>query len=130
MTVAAIQNPSGNLVMPTLDSTQSAAESASTMGLPAGNADWGTVNILNAPGAQAYPIVSFSYIIVYQELNVIPGMTQDKATALVKFLWYVVHSGQQLASGLEYAPLPTNVVQIDESTIQSITFNGQHLPTN
>jgi phosphate transport system substrate-binding protein len=60
---------------------------------------------------------------------VIQGMTQAKATALVQFLWYVVHDGQQLAPGLAYAQLPSNVVQIDEATIQSITFNGQHLPT-
>ena len=57
-------------------------------------------------------------------------MTQDKATALVQFLWYVVHDGQDLAPGLSYAKLPSNVVQIDETTIQSITFNGQHLSNN
>ena len=130
MTVAAIENPAGNWVLPSLDSTQKAAESAASMGLPAGSESWGKVNILNAPGAEAYPIVSFSYIIVYKELNVIPGMTQDKAAGLVQFLWYVVHDGQQLAQDLEYAPLPTNVVQLDETTVHSITFNGQTLPTS
>jgi phosphate transport system substrate-binding protein len=67
---------------------------------------------------------------VYKELNVVPGMTQSKATALVQFLWWVVHDGQQLGPDLEYAQLPTNVVQINEASIQSITFNGQQLPTN
>jgi hypothetical protein len=57
-------------------------------------------------------------------------MTQERATTLVQFLWYVVHDGQQLAPSLAYAQLPSNVVQIDEATIQSITFNGQHLPTS
>jgi phosphate transport system substrate-binding protein len=57
-------------------------------------------------------------------------MTQSTATALVQFLWYVVHDGQDLASSLEYAPLPSNVVAIDEATIQSITFNGQSLQTS
>jgi hypothetical protein len=57
-------------------------------------------------------------------------MTQSKATALVQFLWWVVHNGQQLGPDLEYAQLPTNVVQIDEASIQSITFNGQQLPTS
>jgi ABC-type phosphate transport system substrate-binding protein len=88
------------------------------------------VSLLNTPDAQAYPIVSFTYLLIYKELNVIPGMTQNKATQLVQFLWYVVHDGQQLAPGLEYATLPSNVVQIDETSIQSITFNGQHLPTS
>jgi len=130
MTVAAIQNPAGNWVLPSLDSTQKAAQSAASMGLPAGDASWGNVNILNAPDEQAYPIVSFSYLLAYKELKVIPGMTQEKATELVQFLWYVVHNGQQLAPSLEYASLPMNVVQIDEITIQSITFNGQSLPTS
>lgn len=128
MTVAAIQNPAGNYVLPTLESTTLAAQSVASIGLPAGAQSWANVNILNAPDAQAYPIVSFSYLIVYKELNVVPGMTEAKATELVQFLWYVVHDGQQLASGLEYAPLPANVVQLNEATIQSITFNGQQLP--
>jgi ABC-type phosphate transport system substrate-binding protein len=85
------------------------------------------VSLLNAPDANAYPIVSFTYLIVYKELNVVSGMTQDKATALVQFLWYVVHDGQDLAPGLAYANLPSNVVQINEATIHSITFNGQQL---
>ena len=57
-------------------------------------------------------------------------MTQDKATALVQFLWYVVHGGQDLAPGLSYAKLPSNVVQIDETTIQSITFNRTYPSDN
>ena len=88
------------------------------------------MDVLNAPGEQAYPIVSFTYILVYKELNVVPDMTQSKATALVQFLWWMVHDGQQLGPNLEYAPLPSNVVGIDETSIKSITFNGQTLPTS
>jgi phosphate transport system substrate-binding protein len=130
MTVAAIQNPTGNWIRPSLVSTQAAVQSGALSGLPAGNASWVNVNLLNTPDSNAYPIVSFTYLLAYKELNVIPGMTQERATALVQFLWYVVHDGQQLAPGLAYAQLPSNVVQTDEATIQSITFNGQHLPTS
>jgi phosphate transport system substrate-binding protein len=129
MTVAAIQNPAGNWIQPSLESTQLAVQSGASSGLPGGDASWTNVSLLNAPDANAYPIVSFTYLLSYKELNEIPGMTQDKATALVQFLWYVVHDGQDLAPGLSYAKLPSNVVQIDEATIQSITFNGQQLPT-
>ncbi len=129
MKVAAIQNPAGTWVMPTLASTTAAAQSVASAGLPAGSASWTGVNILNAAGTDSYPIVSFSYIIVYKELNAIPNITQAEAAGLVRFLWYMVHSGQSLAPGLSYASLPANVVQIDEATIQSITFNGQSLPT-
>ena len=129
MTVAAIQNPVGNFILPSLQSTTVASRSVASAGLPAGSASWTSVNILNAPEATAYPIVSFSYTIVYKELNVIPGMTQSDAQGLVQFLWYMVHSGQDQASAQSYAQLPANVVTIDEATIQSITFNGQTLPT-
>jgi phosphate transport system substrate-binding protein len=124
MKVAAVMNPAGNYVMPTLASTTAAGNSVASMGLPAGNAAWTNVNILNAPAAEAYPIVSFSYTIVYKELNVIPGMTQAQAVGLVQWLWYMVHDGQSQAAGQYYASLPANVVSIDETTIKSITFNG------
>jgi phosphate transport system substrate-binding protein len=133
MTVAAIKNPAGDWVLPTLDTTQNAVKSGASAGLPSGDQDWSTANLLNTPDPspdnQSYPIVSFTYLLVYKELNVTSGMTQSKASGLVQFLWWVVHDGQQLAPGLEYAQLPTNVVQIDEASIQSITFNGQQLST-
>jgi phosphate ABC transporter phosphate-binding protein len=129
MHVAAVQNPSGNFVMPTLASTTAAAQSGASS-LPAGDASWTGVNLLNTAASDAYPIVTFSYIIIYKELNVIPDMTQEKATALVQFLWYIIHEGQDLAPELEYAPLPSNVVQLNEMTIASITFDGQTLPTS
>lgn len=130
MTVAAIQNPAGNWVLPSLSSFQDAVSSVASTGLPAGDQSWANVSLLNAPGQQAYPIVSFTYLLVYKELDVIPGMTQATATAEVQFLWWVVHDGQQLSPTLEYVALPPSVVKIDEISIQSITFNGQHLPTS
>jgi phosphate transport system substrate-binding protein len=130
MKVAAVQNPSNNWIMPTLATTTAAAQAVASAGLPAGSASWTSVNILNAPDPQAYPIVSFSYTIVYKELNVIPGLTQNDATALVNWLWYMVHGGQDQASALSYASLPANVVTIDEATIKSITFNGQVVYTS
>jgi phosphate ABC transporter phosphate-binding protein len=128
MTVAAIRNPSGNYVLPTLETTTIAAQSVASS-LPTGDADWAKVNILNTKATNAYPIVSFSYILIYKELNTISGMTQTRAEAIVQFLWYMIHDGQKLASNLEYAPLPDNVITINEATIRSITFNGQTLPT-
>jgi phosphate transport system substrate-binding protein len=128
MTVAMIQNAAGNWITPSLASTTAAAEALTN--LPAGDGNWGGVSILNTAGAQAYPIVTPTYILVYKELNVVPGMDQNKAIQLVKFIWYIVHDGQNLASNLAYATLPSNVVQVDEASINSITFNGQTLPSH
>ena len=128
MTVASVQNPSGNFIAPSLDSTTAAAQALTN--LPTGEQDWGSVNILNTAGAQAYPIVTPTYVLIYKELKDVPGMDQNKATQLVQFLWYLVHDGQNLAANLQYAALPSNVVTVDEASISSITFNGQTLPTH
>lgn len=131
MTIAAVQNPAGDYVIPT--QADSAAAAASLPSLPAGNASWASVNLLNQPGANTYPIVTFTYIFVYQELSVNTAQTSGKstagATALVQFLWWIVTTGQQQNTALGYVPLPQNVVTLDEQTIQSITYNGQSLPT-
>jgi len=130
MTVAAVKNPAGNFVLPTLETSAAAAQSVPA--LPAGNGDWSKVNLLNQPGANSYPIVTFVYLIVYKELNVNTGQASGASTGaatLVKFLWWLVHNVQQQSQTLSYVPLPQNVVALDEQTIQSITYNGQTLPT-
>lgn len=129
MSVASIQNPAGNFITPTLASTTAAVQSGASS-LPTGEQSWTSVSLLNTPGNDAYPIVTFTYILEYKELNTIPGMTEEKATAIVQYLWYLVHDGQALAEDLEYAPLPANVVAINEASIRSITFNGHTLPVS
>jgi ABC-type phosphate transport system substrate-binding protein len=128
--VAALQNPAGNFVLPSLDSTTAAAASLPTSGLPTGDESWANVAILNSPGDQAYPIANPTYMLIYKDLSVVPRMTMDKATAVVQYIWYVVHDGQSQANPLQYATLPSNLVSIDETTLNSITFNGQAIPTH
>jgi phosphate transport system substrate-binding protein len=128
MSVASVKNPTGNFIAPTLASTTTAVQSGASQGLPTGDQSWTSVSLLDTADPQAYPIVSFTYMLEYKELNVIPNMTVEKATAIVQYMWYVIHDGQQLSSNLQYATLPANVVTINEATIRSITFNGQTLP--
>ncbi len=126
MSYAFIQNKEGKFVEPTLGST-GVAVSAVAANLPRGDQSWENVSVLNAAGPDSYPIASFSYILVYKDLSTVPSMNKDKAKALVDFLWWVVHDGQNYSSNLQYVPLPNSVVTIDEQTINSITFNGQPL---
>jgi len=127
ITVARIQNPAGTFVLPSLASTAAAAAGAAPV-LPAADADWGNVSILNAPGIDSYPVASFSYLLVYKNLNVIgSSMTQVKAQALVDFLWWAIHDGQGFSASLVYVPLPSAVVALDEAAIRTIVFNGQTL---
>jgi phosphate ABC transporter phosphate-binding protein len=124
---AQLKNHDGNFVTPSLETTSAAAAASST--LPSGDGDWSQVNILDAPGANSYPIASFSYILIYKELyNGQTKMNRTAAEALVEFLWWVVHSdGQSYADELYYAPLPTSVVSGNEATLNSITYNGESL---
>jgi phosphate ABC transporter phosphate-binding protein len=128
MTVASIQNSAGTWVLPTLASSAAAANAVSN--LPAGNGNWATVNLLNQPGATTYPIVTFSYVIIYKDLSVNTNENVNQAGALVKFLWWAVHTGQGNAQALSYVPLPANVVTIDETTLSSVTFGTTPLPSH
>ena len=127
MTVAKIRNPAGNWILPTLASTSDAAASASPT-LPAPDGDWSTVSILNAPGANSYPVSSLTYLLVYKELNVFgSAMTQARASALVDFVWWAVHEGQNYSAALVYVPLPASIQSLDEGGLQTMMFNGQPL---
>lgn len=126
MSYAYIQNREGRFVEPTLQTT-AAAVAAAAPTLPKGDESWAHVSLLNAPGADSYPIASFSYLLVYRDLSVLPGMTKEKAKALVEFLWWATQDGQKYAPALEYVPLPPEVVAINKETIKLITFKGDPL---
>lgn len=126
-----VQNAAGEFVEPSMESFARAAEYAA-VALPRGDASWSKVSIVdslagNRQARGAYPITSFSYILVYRELNVLPNMDEATARALVDFLWWAVHDGQKYAPDLHYVPLPPGVVAHNEETIRLITFNGQPL---
>jgi phosphate transport system substrate-binding protein len=78
------------------------------------------VSITDADGATAYPISSYTYILVYKDQS-----DQAKGDALLKFLWWAVHDGQQMAPGLDYAPLPDAVVKKVEARLKALTVKGK-----
>jgi len=126
-----LRNAAGNFVEPNIHSIGVAASAAALI-LPQGDQSWSHVSIVNAvvnnsQATDAYPLTSFTYILLYKDLSVVPGMTKDKALALVQFLWWAVHDGQQYATALAYVPLPQLVVSIDEATLNSVQFEGQTL---
>jgi len=129
---ARIMNTAGRFVAPSLETMASSA-SAMALQLPPGDASWESVgcyfNLHKVSDVKkienAYPITSFSYIIVYKELSVRPGMTFEKARALIEFLWWAIHDGQKYAPELGYVPLPAEVVKHNEETLSMITFNGK-----
>jgi phosphate transport system substrate-binding protein len=126
MPYAYIQNQAGNFVEPTLDSTK-AAVAAASQSLPKSDASWEHVSVVNAPGTNSYPIASFSYLLLFKELSTNPNIDQAKAKALVDFISWAITDGQQVADDLSYVPLPQEVVQLNQKTLRSLTFQGQPL---
>jgi phosphate transport system permease protein/phosphate transport system substrate-binding protein len=126
MNYAFIQNQAGNFIEPTLESTQ-AAVAAFAGNLPKGADSWETVSMVNAAGDKSYPIASFSYILLYQEMSTSPKIdSQEKAKAIVDFLaWAISPAGQAFAQKLSYVPLPDAVVKLDQQTLASLTYKGQ-----
>jgi phosphate transport system substrate-binding protein len=129
---ASVQNQAGSFIQGSLDSTR-AAVAAAAPSLPAGDQSqsWTNVTMVNAPGADSYPIASFSYLLLYKELTTNPGLNnQNKAQNLVDFINWAITDGQQFAPELGYVPLPDQVVQLNQETLRGLTFNGAPLQVN
>jgi phosphate transport system substrate-binding protein len=128
MTYAFVQNADGSaFVEPSLATTASAASAAAT-NLPQADGDWSKVSIVNQPGKDSYPISTLTYILVFKNLEQVNGMTQDKATAEINFLKWIIHDGQQFSTPLLYVPIPDAVKQIDEQGLAQIQFAGSAVP--
>lgn len=114
---ALIRNRDGNFVAASLESVTTAAKETSAS-MPADL----RMQITDAPGKDAYPIASYTYILVFKDQ---PDAAKGKA--LVDFLWWAVHDGTRFTSGLHYAPLPPDVLSRVEEKLRSITSNGKQL---
>jgi len=108
-----MQNKEGKWLAPSLQGASAAAAAAK---IP----DDMRVSIVNAPGAEVYPIAGFSWALIYQDQK-----DKAKGTALVNFLNWTIHDGQNLSEALQYAKLPTALVSREETMLKSITTQGQ-----
>jgi phosphate transport system substrate-binding protein len=104
-----VKNAAGNFVKASLESVTAAAASAPKM-----PADF-RVSITNAPGKDAYPISSFTWLLI-------PEQSKDPARGkiLADFLNWMVTDGQKMTAALSYAPLPENVVQKEKDAIKLV----------
>lgn len=104
-----VKNAAGNFVKASLESVTAAAASAPKM-----PADF-RVSITNAPGKDAYPISSFTWLLI-------PEQSKDaaKGKILADFLNWMVTDGQKMTAALSYAPLPESVVQKEKDAIKLV----------
>jgi len=112
---ASMQNKAGNYVQPTLDST-----TAASTGVTIPNDT--RIMITDSTNPNAYPIVGFTWILAY-----VNQPDKAKGEALVYYLWWSIHAGQQYSTALLYAPLSPDTVKKAEAEIKSITYQGQPL---
>lgn len=104
-----VKNASGSFVKANLDATTAAAASVKNM-----PEDF-RVSITNAPGKDAYPIASFTWLLI-------PTQAKDPAKnkILVEFLNWMLESGESMATQLTYAPLPKEVADKVRAAIKQI----------
>ncbi|MCA1590041.1 MAG: phosphate ABC transporter substrate-binding protein PstS, partial [Acidobacteria bacterium] len=114
---AMIKNKTGEFVEPSVQAV-SAAAAASVSAMPEDL----RVQITDADGAGAYPISSYTYVLVYKDQR-----DPTKGKALADFLWWAIHDGTTFTEALHYAALPVEVVKRVESKIDSMTAGGKAL---
>jgi phosphate transport system substrate-binding protein len=104
-----VRNAAGVFVKASLEGVTAAAASAPKM-----PADF-RVSITNAPGKDAYPISSFTWLLI-------PAQSKDaaKGKILADFLNWMVTDGQKMTSALAYAPLPDNVAAKVKDAIRQV----------
>ena len=113
---ASVENQRGEFVLPT-----SAAISAAASGeIPADT----RCSITNSDAAGAYPISTFTWMIIYKEQNY-SDRTKEQAEATLDLLKYILSDeAQNIASEVHYAPLPAKVKEISMKNLKSVTYDG------
>ena len=107
---AEVRNPAGRFVAPTLTSVSAAAEGARF----GADTDF-RVSITNAEGAGAYPISSFTWLLIHRQ-----NPRSPKAQAIRGFLaWMLEPSAQRMAADLHYAPLPVRVIELIQARLRT-----------
>jgi phosphate transport system substrate-binding protein len=104
-----VKNSSGSFMKASLESVTAAAGSVKSM-----PADF-RVSITNAPGKDAYPISSFTWLLIPEQ-----SKDANKGKILADFLNWMVNDGQKMTAELTYAPLPENVATKVKAAIKQV----------
>jgi phosphate transport system substrate-binding protein len=105
-----VKNQAGHFIKADLDSVTAAAAGAA-QNMP----DDFRVSITNAPGEKAYPISSFTWLLVPQKFS-----DQTKLKVMKDFLEWMLQDGQKMTEALAYAPLPKEVVAKEQQALAKV----------
>lgn len=109
ITYGEVKNPAGNFVRASIEGVTEAAANVKQM-----PADY-RVSITNAPGANSYPISSFTWLLVP-----VKSPDANKGKVIKDMLSWIINSGESEASALSYAPLPKSVAEKVLKTVYSL----------
>ena len=113
---ASIMNQRGELVEPTAESISAAASGV----IPADT----RTSITNADAASAYPIATFTWMIIYKEQNY-SDRSKEQATATLNLLQYILSDeAQKITSEVHYAPLPAKAKELSLKNLKTVTYDG------
>jgi phosphate transport system substrate-binding protein len=104
-----VKNAAGDFVKASLEGVTAAAASVKNM-----PADF-RVSITNAPGKDAYPVSSFTWLLIPT-----PAKEPAKGKIIADFLNWMVDDGQKMTADLSYAPLPASVASKVKETIKQV----------
>lgn len=121
---AAVENADGtNFVLPSIQSIADASAGAAPT-LPEAHESWYGISLINSPGENSYPISTFTYLLLYENLNNVTN-DPDTAQALIHMIYWMITDGQKYNEGLEYVPIAPEVKQIGIDGLKRVQFNGQ-----
>ena len=124
---AYVQNADGTrFVEPTLESLAAASDGLADSGLPAAEDDWSAVTMVNAPGPDSYPMATFTYLLLYEEMNKVTD-SREEAKAVVHLINWMLTEGQAFSPELLYVPLSDKVVAVGQAGLQRAVYDGEAL---
>ena len=113
---ARVQNQRGEFVLPS-SATISAAASGE---IPADT----RCSITNSDAAGAYPISTFTWMIIYKEQNY-SDRTKEQAKATLDLLKYILSDeAQYITTEVHYAPLPAQAKKLSMTNLKTVTYDG------
>ena len=114
---AKMVNQRGEVVEPSAQSISAAASGE----IPADT----RCSITNSDAAGAYPIATFTWMIIYKEQNY-SNRSVEQATATLDMLQYILSDeAQKITSEVHYAPLPAKAKELGIANMKSVTYNGE-----
>ena len=113
---ASLQNANGEFVKPTAESISAAASGE----IPADT----RCSITNSDAAGAYPIATFTWILIYKE-QAYSNRELYEAQATLDLLTYILgDEAQSITSEVNYAPLPKKAKELSLANLKTVTYNG------